>query len=167
MAGAKVQINAADVSFGKNDIASRYRPLRIDKPVGLSIDGKALGESITLMPDKFYTIVIGRDGENWKSFAIDEGQGSVNDLKAQLRFFNLMRNCEASLRIEAGTTIFNAAEFGSIKSRAVNPVQAQLEAFCNGRSAAKRSLPPLRNALAVTSAMSRIAPVKAGSSIAA
>ena len=73
----------------------------------------------------------------------DEGQGSANDLKAQLRFFNLIPGCEASLKVADGPSVFDAATFGSVKSRAINPVQARLEASCNGRSAPSR-LPQLR-----------------------
>ena len=140
--GAKVEISTTDFSVAGNDIASRYRALRIDQPVSLSINGRGLGQ-ITLMSDKFYTLVIGGDDEHWQHFVMDEGQGSVNDLKAELRFFNLIPHCDASLRIAGGPTIFDVAEFVSVKSRTINPVQAQLEASCNGRGATFR-LPQLR-----------------------
>ena len=141
--GVKLRVDAVELPVGENDVASRYRAVRADRPVKLSVDGATIGESITPLPDKFYTLIVTRNGAGWSGLAIDEGQGSANDLKAQLRFFNLIPGCEASLKIADGPSVFDAATFGSVKSRAINPVQAQLEASCNGRSAPSR-LPQLR-----------------------
>ena len=142
-ASAKLRIDAVEMPVDENEVASRYRAVRADKPVKLSIDGTAIAEGITPLPDKFYTLVVSRNGAGWSGFAIDEGQGSANDLKAQLRFFNLIAGCEASLKVAEGPSVFDAATFGSVKSRAINPVQAQLEASCNGHSAPSK-LPQLR-----------------------
>ena len=143
-AGAKLQINAADLPVGESEVASRYRAVRADSPIKLSIGGAAIGESITALPDKFYTVVIAHGSAGWSSYAIDEGQGVSNDLKAQLRFFNLMPDCEAALKIAEGPVVFDATAFRSVKSRAINPVQAQLEGTCGGRSASF-NLPQLRS----------------------
>ena len=143
--GTKLHINARDLPIVDNDIASRYRTARADAPIKLSIDGTVIGESVTFLPDRFYTVVVTREGANWKSYAIDEGQGAnASDLKAQLRFFNLMPGCEATLRIAEGPTVFEAVAFTTVKSRAINPVEAQLEATCGG-STASLKLPPLRS----------------------
>ena len=62
--------------------------MRADAPVKLSIEG-AIG-NVTFLADRFYTVVIAREGANWTSHAIDEGQGgNASDLKAQLRFFKI------------------------------------------------------------------------------
>ena len=140
---AKLRIDAVELPIDENEVASRYRAVRADKPVKLSIDGTTIAEGITPLPDKFYTLVVTRNGAGWSGFAIDEGQGSANDLKAQLRFFNLIPGCEASLKVAEGPTVFDAATFGSVQTRAINPVQAQLEASCNGHSAPSK-LPQLR-----------------------
>lgn len=142
-ADAKLRVDAAELSVGENGVASRYSAVRADKPVNLSIDGAKIGEGITPLPDKFYTLVVTRNGAGWSGLAIDEGEGSTNDLKVQLRFFNLIPGCEASLKVAEGPSVFDAATFGSVKSRAINPVQAQLEASCDGRSSPSK-LPQLR-----------------------
>jgi len=142
-ASAKLRIDAFEAPVGENDVASRYRAVRADKPLKLSIDGATIGEGITPLPDKFYTLVVTRNGAGWSGLAIDEGQGSTNDLKVQLRFFNLIPGCDASLKVAEGPSVFDAATFGSVKSRAINPVQAQLEASCDGRSSPSK-LPELR-----------------------
>jgi alginate O-acetyltransferase complex protein AlgF len=143
--GTKLHLNARDLPIAGNGVASRYRAVRADAAIKLSIDGAAVGENVTFLPDRFYTVVVAREGESWKSYAIDEGQGgNASDLKAQLRFFNLMPGCEATLRIAEGPTVFDAVAFTTVKSRAINPVEAQLEATCGGSNASLK-LPPLRS----------------------
>lgn len=144
-ADAKVHINGRDLPMPDNQVASRYRVVRAEAPVKLSIDGASIGENIMFAPDRFYTLVVARDGAKWSSATIDEGQGAnASDLKAQLRFFNLVPGCEATLRIAEGPTVFDAVGFATVKSRAINPVEAQLEAAC-GSSQASLKLPPLRS----------------------
>ena len=95
------------------------------------------------LADQFSTIVVEREATGWKSYVIEEGHGNLNDLKAQLRFFNLAVGCQASLKVANGPVIFEATEVRSVRSRAINPVQAQLEASCNGQSILL-ALPQLR-----------------------
>lgn len=143
-AGTKLHINARNLPIAGSDVASRYRAVRADAQVKLSIDGAAVGENVTFLPDRFYTVVIAREGANWTSRAIDEGQGgNASDLKAQLRFFNLMPGCAAVLRIAEGPTVFDAVAFTTVKSRTINPVEAQLEATCGGSNVSLK-LPQLR-----------------------
>jgi alginate O-acetyltransferase complex protein AlgF len=142
--GTKLHINTRDLPIVDNDVASRYRAVRAVASIKLSIDGAAVGENVAFLPDRFYTVVVAREGDNWTSRAIDEGQGgNASDLKAQLRFFNLMPGCEATLRIAEGPTVFDAVAFTAVKSRAINPVEAQLEATCGGSNVALK-LPQLR-----------------------
>ena len=143
--GPKLHINTRDLPIAGSDVASRYRAVRADAPIKLSIDGAAIGENITFLADRFYTVAIMREGANWTSHAIDEGPGgNASDLKAQLRFFNLVPGCEATLRIAEGPTVFDAVAFTTVKSRAINPVEAQLEATCGGSNVSLK-LPPLRS----------------------
>lgn len=142
---ATPQINARDLPTVENGIASRYRAVRADVPINLSVNGATVGNNERLLPDRFYTIAVARDGANWKSDVIDEGAGgTASDLKAQLRFANLSSGCEATLRIADGPAVFETVPFKTIKSRAINPVEALLEASCGG-SRASLQLPPLRS----------------------
>jgi alginate O-acetyltransferase complex protein AlgF len=144
-ADARVHINGRDLPVPDSQVVSRYRVVRVEAPVKLSIDGAPIGENVTFAPDRFYTLVVAREGTKWSSTTIDEGQGAnASDLKAQLRFFNLVPGCEATLRIAEGPTVFDAVGFATVKSRAINPVEAQLEAACGGGRASLK-LPPLRS----------------------
>ena len=60
-----------------------------------------------------------------------------------MRFFNLVPDCTAALRISDGPTIFENADFETVQSRTINPVTAKLESSCGGSSAAL-VLPQLR-----------------------
>jgi alginate O-acetyltransferase complex protein AlgF len=142
--GTKLHINARDLPIEGNAVASRYRAMRADTPIKLLVDGAAVGDNFPFLADRFYTVVVAREGANWTSHAINEGQGgNASDLKAQLRFFNLVPGCEATLRIAEGPTVFDAVAFTTVKSRAINPVEAQLEATCGGSNVSLK-LPQLR-----------------------
>lgn len=131
-----VQIDSREVRIDSANVASRYRAVQADKPVKVSVNGAVIDQKILPLADQFSTIVIVRTGSSWTSYAIEEGQGNSSDLKAQLRFFNLVPGCEASLRVVDGPVIFDATATRQVRSRAINPVQARLEASCNGRNAA-------------------------------
>lgn len=138
---ALVEMNGASLPIEKTEVASRYRVVRAGTPIILVIKDAAVSESVTPQPDRFYTIALARDGS---SHVIDEGQGRATDLKAELRFFNLMGACKASLKIAGGPTVFDEIEPRNLKSRAINPVEAELEASC-GENHASFKLPPLRS----------------------
>jgi alginate O-acetyltransferase complex protein AlgF len=140
---ANVQMASADVHIDHAAIASRYRPLRAGKPVSLSIDGSEVKGEILPLADQFSTIVVERDGSGWTSYVIEEGQSDLGDLKAQLRLFNLALGCQASLRVVDGPVIFDTTAARNFRSRTINPVQARLEAVCDGQNVSF-ALPQLR-----------------------
>ena len=47
--GTKLHINTRDLPIAGNDVASRYRAVRADAQVKLSIDGAAIGENVTFL----------------------------------------------------------------------------------------------------------------------
>ena len=131
-----VQIASSEAPLDDHAVATRYRAVIGNKPVHISIDGSVVDHG-KIIPgaDQFSTVVIARNGASWTSYVVDEGQSNFSDLKAQLRFFNLVPRCRASLRIVDGPVIFDAVATREIRSRAINPVQARLEGSCNGRNA--------------------------------
>jgi alginate O-acetyltransferase complex protein AlgF len=130
-----VQIDFSEALIDDAAVASRYRAVRADKPVRISVGGSEIDEKIIPLADQFSTIVIRHDGSSWKSYLIEEGQSNVNDLKAQLRFFNLAPGCEATLKIVDGSLVFDATATQNVRSRAINPVKTRLESFCKNRNA--------------------------------
>lgn len=138
-----IQIASTAAHIDAPAIASRYRAVKAGKPINISIAGAAVDGKIIPLADQFSTVVIDREAAGWKSYVIEEGHSNLNDLKAQLRFFNLASGCQASLKIANGPIIFDATEARNVRSRAINPVQAQLEALCDGQSISF-ALPQLR-----------------------
>jgi hypothetical protein len=138
-----VQIALAAAHIDETAVASRYRAVRAGRPIHISIAGSVVGGKIIPLADQFSTVVVEREATGWRSYVIEEGHSNLNDLKAQLRFFNLATGCQASLRVANGPVIFDAAAAGNVRSRAINPVQAQLEVLCDGQSTSF-GLPQLR-----------------------
>ena len=139
----KVQMAVDGVRIDDNAVASRYRAVKAGRPISISIAGTVVDTTIVPRADQFATVVVERDGSGWRGHLIDEGRSNSNDLKAQLRFFNLARGCEALLKVADGPVIFDATPVWHIRSRAINPVQARLEAACGGQNASF-ALPQLR-----------------------
>ena len=129
-----VQIALAAAHIDDTAVASRYRAVRAGKPINISIAGSVVDGKIIPLADQFATVVIDREEAGWRSYVIEEGHSNLNDLKAQLRFFNLASGCQASLRVANGPVIFDATAIRNVRSRTINPVQAQLEALCDGQS---------------------------------
>ena len=140
-------VRIGDLSAGKNTTlgraSTRYRAVAGGKPVSISIGGSFLDGPVVPPADRFSTVVVTRNGNGFSSYSIDEGEGGSNDLKAQLRFFNLAKGCDASLKVVGGPTVFELTAPMAVRSRTVSPVKAELEAICNGRTA-PLSLPQLR-----------------------
>jgi alginate O-acetyltransferase complex protein AlgF len=138
-----VDIDNRKIEFKGSDTVSRYGAIKPDKGVKISIDGSIVGEKVVFPPNQFSTIVLVRAKSGWSSYVVEEGRSVVNDLKAQLRFFNLVSECQASLRVVDGPTIFDATAIKDVRSRAINPVQATVEALCEN-NVASLVLPTLR-----------------------
>jgi hypothetical protein len=139
----EIQIASTALHIDTNAAASRYRAVKAGKPINISIAGSVVDGKITPLADQFSTVVIEREAAGWTSYVIEEGKSNLNDLKAQLRFFNLASGCQASLKVANGPVIFDATAARNVQSRTINPVQAQLEALCDGQSISF-ALPPLR-----------------------
>jgi hypothetical protein len=129
--------------IGGATTATRYRAVPGDKALTIAIDGAMLDLAAMPRPDEFSTVVIHRDATGWRASVISEGQANLDDLKAQLRFFNLAGGCDATLKVAGGPQIFAATAPATVRARAVNPVRADVEAGCGDRTATL-ALPQLR-----------------------
>ena len=140
----RVKIGNADIHLADTAVASQYRAVPGGKPLQLSVGGAPVGEQLIPPPDQFATIVIAPSPSGFSGYLIAEGNDTSNELKAQLRFYNLVAHCEAPLKIAEGPEVFDRTTVGAVRSRIINPVQAKLESSCNDRSAAA-VLPPLHS----------------------
>lgn len=136
-----LQLNAEQIKL--TDGATFYRAVPGSQPLRLTVAGRKVGGEIVPRPDSYLTVAIERVGEDWQSRVIDEGHGAADGLKAQLRFFNLVPDCAAVLKITDGAVVFSNASFASMLSRSINPVTARLNAVCGDREGSL-TLPALR-----------------------
>lgn len=137
-----IQVNAQPINVTESAAATAYRAVPGNEPLRLSVAGTRVSGEITLQPDSYFTVAITKDGGEWLARSIDEGQGAADGLKARLRFFNLVPDCAAVLKIKDGPVVFANASFASMLSRSINPVSARLDGSC-GESHGSLDLPEL------------------------
>lgn len=125
-------------------LATRYRVIHASQPFSISVDGKPLNEKFRVSASSFVTFVLIRDsGKVTLKPLVDSTEGQ-NMLKADLRFYNFVAHCSATVAIADGPTVFDQVAEGDSRHRAINPVEAKLTARCDGAAATQIKLPPLK-----------------------
>lgn len=120
--------------------ATDYRIVDASAPMLLKANGKALAP-VQMQAGTFNTVIVA-DG---KALLLTDATDSRDDLKAELRFYNLARGCQATLSLAGGATVFAHVDFQASAKRNINPVKAELTAACAGAgSAAAVALPVLK-----------------------
>ncbi|WP_322997550.1 alginate O-acetyltransferase AlgF [Castellaniella sp.] len=134
VAGAKAPVMVGEV-------ASIYRVVKGGQPVDLSRNGSPLADTPIPSADTFSTIVITRDGS---PHLISDSTDGRNDLKVQLRVYNLVTDCAGAVTVVDGPTVFADVGTNKTLSRAINPVEARLEGRCGDKISAPFQLPSLK-----------------------
>lgn len=141
--GAPVAIGAGapGAAIPKGDTASIYRVVKGGAPLAVTIGGKPVAGEIAPAADAFSTIVVPAGGP---AVVIADATEGRNDLKAQLRFYNLVPGCAGAVAVADGPTVFDAVATNDTRQRAINPIEAKLVARCGAEQAAPLTLPPLK-----------------------
>ncbi|VVE11213.1 cell division protein FtsQ [Pandoraea communis] len=132
--GAALKVKIADgpvQTLSGTKIASTYAIVKGDTPFVVEIDGKRAAP-MRVAPDSFNTLVPRREAGKVAFTVINDGGGSQDALKAELRFYNLSSEC-ASARLDvapSGPTLFPNVAAHASAARAINPVSAKLTAAC-------------------------------------
>jgi len=124
-------------------IATTYRVVQGHKNFTITINGRA-ASPMTVAPDKYLTLIYRPSSSGPKLTAITDDPGEDNGLLAQLRFYNLVSGCTASLTLQNGPTVFEGVAKDESKSRSINPVTATLVPKCETAVGAPLKLPPLK-----------------------
>lgn len=125
---------------GQRRPASDYRIIDAATPMAIKADGKALA-ALNVKAGSFNTIVVA----GGQALLINDSTGERNDLKAELRLYNLVSGCAARLALAQGATVFDHLAYQASTRRYINPVKASLVAGCaNGATAAPTVLPPIK-----------------------
>lgn len=141
--------NRRDALDNHGRIATDYRVVDAAAKVAIQVDGRTMAQ-IAVQPGSFNTVVYTGSAA---PLAIVDGTDSRNDLKAELRFYNLASGCDATLSLENGAAIFTHVAYANSARRSINPVQARLSGRCDqlgagsspAGSAAPVALPPLKS----------------------
>lgn len=142
--------SGAPIAFGSGpaaptppgDTATIYRVARGGAPLAVSIGGRPVEGQIVPAADAFSTVVVPPSGP---AVVIADPTEGRNDLKAQLRFYNLVPGCAGTVAVaDGGPTVFEAVGANETRQRAINPIEARLSAKCGEVAAAPLTLPPLK-----------------------
>lgn len=139
---ASVGIGAGTpAAIAKGDTATIYRIVKGGAPLAVSLGGKPVAGALVPAADAFSTIVVPLSGPGIVIADPTEGR---NDLKAQLRFYNLVPGCAGSVAVADGPTVFEGVATNDTRQRSINPIEARLVAKCGETAAAPLTLPPLK-----------------------
>lgn len=126
---------------GPHQAATDYRIVDASIPMPLTVNGKVLAP-LRLVAGTFNTVIVA----NGKALVLLDATDSRDDLKAELRFYNLVPGCQATLALRGGPTVFGPVAYAAPAKRNINPVRAELVGSCAGAgSAAAVALPPLKS----------------------
>ncbi|WP_416048387.1 alginate O-acetyltransferase AlgF [Cupriavidus basilensis] len=130
---------------GNGPAATTYAVVKGGQPFTVRVDGKEAA-TLQVQPDTFTTLLLARTGGKLSVVPLDDGSGGPDALKAELRFYNAIRDCEgAQLALApSGTSIFQAVRPHSAVHRAINPVSAIVNAACGSARAPELALPALQ-----------------------
>ncbi|WP_343315326.1 alginate O-acetyltransferase AlgF [Brucella sp. BE17] len=108
------------------------------------VDGKKVGDMINVPEDSFMTLLLWQENEQIKNAAIVDQTRGHDDLKAELRLYNLVPGCNASLALADGPDVFKDVAPGTSMRRSINPVSADLLGKCAAVTSNAFSLPSLK-----------------------
>lgn len=141
--GASIGIGSAPAALPPaGDTATIYRIVKGGAPLSVSIGGKPAEGSIVPQVDAFSTVVVPASGP---AVVIADPTEGRNDLKAQLRVYNLVPGCAASVAVaDGGPVVFEGVATNDTRQRAINPIEAVLAASCGAAVSQPLKLPPLK-----------------------
>ncbi|MFG1191653.1 alginate O-acetyltransferase AlgF [Xanthobacter flavus] len=141
--GAPIGIGSAPAApVPAGDTATIYRIVKGGAPLAVSLAGKPAEGSIVPPADAFSTVIVPASGP---AVVIADPTEGRNDLKAQLRVYNLVPGCAASVVVaDGGPVVFEGVATNDTRQRAINPIEAVLAASCGTAVSQPLKLPPLK-----------------------
>lgn len=125
--------------------ATTYRAVNASQKLRIDINGANTATDIKLAPGSFVTVVLGRQGAGFTFKAMVDATEGRDDLKAELRFYNLTVGCTGSVALADGRAVFEHVAPQDSRRRVINPVQASLTGRCDAATAAALKLPALKS----------------------
>jgi len=139
--GAMIGFGAGSaVAAAAGEPATIYRIVKGDEVLPLALAGKPVSGKVVPPADAFSTIVIGIDGA---ALLIADPPTGADNLKAQLRFYNLVPGCTGALAAQDGPALFEGVAPNATSQRAIPPTDGLLVATCGDATSGIVKLPPL------------------------
>jgi len=139
-AHAELPGGVVDLGAGTADRIGSYQVMENVAGQHISVEIRAEGEAradLVLAPGSFTTLLLLPGGRS--AAMVDETQ--FNQIRAKLSFYNATDCKVAKLTLGTnGPAIFEGVTAGTTRMRAVNPVEAQVIASCDGNNAAELAL---------------------------
>lgn len=124
------------------NIATHYRIVNPSRPLQILVNARPV--PITIQPDSFTTLVLRQTGGDYSLVALNDITRGHNALKADLRFYNLVPGCLATVMAEQALKVFDDVPENETRRRAINPVAVPLNGLCGKTSSLPWTLPPLQ-----------------------
>ncbi|HDS1037196.1 TPA: alginate O-acetyltransferase AlgF [Stenotrophomonas maltophilia] len=137
--------NGADQNVGPTARATRYAIVEGGKPFTVRVAGKPRTQA-AVAAGSFTTLVLDAAAPSKPVSVLEDGGGTSDALKAEIRFYNLAGACaQGKLAMaDKGAVVFPAVAAGRSAARGINPVKARLVAGCGGKDSAPLELPALQ-----------------------
>lgn len=137
-------VEAAPLSATGN-ITSNYRIVNPERPLQVTINGKPVLNASKIEPNNFITLILRKSGEEYGLTAIQDATQGHNALKADLRVYNLVPGCMATVTANKDVKVFVDLPEGGTLRRAINPIKVVFTARCaSGMESAALSPPQLQ-----------------------
>jgi alginate O-acetyltransferase complex protein AlgF len=134
-----------DKISGNASAATMYRIVPGGIPLTIEIDGRTAQQTVMPLPDRFTTVVIKLRDDQFGLKTITEDASTIDGLRAQLEFYNLVEGCNGGLSIVDGPRIFESVPVDSSRRRSINPVGAKLYGDCGASRSSSLGLLPLKS----------------------
>ncbi|HFK2883399.1 alginate O-acetyltransferase AlgF [Stenotrophomonas maltophilia] len=137
--------NGADQNVGPAARATRYAIVEGGKPFTVRVAGKPRTQP-AVAAGSFTTLVLDGAAPSKPVAVLEDGGGSSDALKAEIRFYNLAAGCAQGrlAMADKGAAVFPAVAAGRSAARAINPVKARLVASCGAKDSTALELPALQ-----------------------
>lgn len=124
--------------------ATRYLIVRGGQAARIVVDGRPAA-TITPEPERFTTVFLPSDPAVPVTPIADTTEGG-NDLKADLRVYNFVPGCQATISVAGGSVVFEGVGERETRRRVINPIGAELVGQCGQIESAPYRLPVLKAA---------------------
>lgn len=112
------------------NITSNYRIVNPERPVQVTINGKPVLNVGKIESNNFITLILKKSGEEYSLAALQDATQGHNALKADLRVYNLVPGCIATVIANKDIKVFTDLPEGGTLRRAINPIKVEFTARC-------------------------------------